>query len=305
MLPQLAQIPLVELQYQQQEVSFAIKNMAEIEDETHGRIEPPHRHNFYAILWHKSGVGHHVVDFTQYQLAPNQVYFLAPGQVHQVVSKTKPEGWVLLFNRTFVEEHGLNWVIIERLSLFDPCTPMPPLQLSPEVSASLESLMDSILQEFMADKVAREQALVGYLQLVLVQLYRIKQEQVRLPADQNSNEQGPSRQQIMVQQFHSLVEVHHLKEHQVNYYATKLSVSPGYLNELIKTYTGRTAKDVIMDRLLLSARREALFSDRSSKEVAYALGFEDPAHFSKFFKTGTGSTFMDFRQQVRTESAIA
>jgi AraC-like DNA-binding protein len=54
-----------------------------------------------------------------------------------------------------------------------------------------------------------------------------------------------------------------------------------------------------MDRLLLAAKREALFTARSSKEVAFGLGFDDPAHFSKFFKTATDITFMTYRQQLR------
>ena len=62
---------------------------------------------------------------------------------------------------------------------------------------------------------------------------------------------------------------------------------------------GLTAKEYVQNRIILEAKREAYFTDRTGKEVAYYLGFEDPAHFSKFFKNCTGISFSEFRSSVR------
>ncbi len=310
MLSHLAQIPLVKLQHEDHALSFAIKDMAEINDAHHGMIEPPHRHNFYTLIWHKSGAGVHVVDFVQYDLAPNQIYFLAPGQVHQIIGRGRPEGWVLLFTRDFIEEAGWAWQQFVQLGLYDACQQLPPIQVLPPEVDLLEGLMQSIKQEFLAEGIETNAMIASLLRMVLITCYRHKQQQLQAPgallSESNNITEGPSsRQQQTVQQFMTLVEAQHQKLHQVGQYAELLSVSAGYLNELIKSHTGRTAKDVIMDRLVLTAKREALFTDRSSKEVAFALGFEDPAHFSKFFKTATDTTFMAYRQQVRTGTAAA
>lgn len=304
MLSHLAQIPLVELQHEAQEVSFAIKLMSEIEDAHDGKIEPPHRHNFYALIWLLSGEGQHVIDFIDHELAENQIYFLAPGQVHQLLTKSKPQGWVILFTRDFVQQQGWAWNTVEQLGLFDACQQLPPLVLNMEQASELDPLFKTINQEFLGKAIDRDAILASYLRIVLTKLFRFKQ-LVEKPLLTEKSEITSSRQQATVQQFNLLIERHHQTVHQVGQYADFLSVSSGYLNELIKSHTGRTAKDVIMDRLLLAAKREALFSDKSSKEVAFMLGFEDPAHFSKFFKTGTTVTFMAFRQQVRKNSSLS
>ncbi len=79
-----------------------------------------------------------------------------------------------------------------------------------------------------------------------------------------------------------------------------LFVTPNYLNEIIKKITGYSAGYHIRQRITLEAKRMALYSDNSMKEIAYNLGFLDCAHFSKFFKTITGSNFTEFKKEKLT-----
>ena len=99
----------------------------------------------------------------------------------------------------------------------------------------------------------------------------------------------------MVQRFKNLVETHFQQWHQVKEYAAALSVSPNYLNEVIKSTIGISAKDFIQNRLLLEAKRTAVFTGKSSKEIAFELGFDDPSHFSKFFRSGAGQSLLEFK----------
>ena len=100
----------------------------------------------------------------------------------------------------------------------------------------------------------------------------------------------------MVQRFKNLVETRFQQWHQVKEYASALNVSPNYLNEVIKSNIGNPAKDFIQHRILLEAKRTAVFTDKSSKEIAFELGFDDPSHFSKFFKSGSGQSLQEFKQ---------
>ncbi|MBR5763164.1 MAG: AraC family transcriptional regulator [Bacteroidaceae bacterium] len=82
----------------------------------------------------------------------------------------------------------------------------------------------------------------------------------------------------------------------VAYFADKCNLSTGYFGELVKTETGRTAKDFISSRIL-SAAKEYLSSDLMTvTQISTRLGFEYPQHFVRFFKRYTGMTPSDFKK---------
>lgn len=82
----------------------------------------------------------------------------------------------------------------------------------------------------------------------------------------------------------------------VAYFADKCCYSPKYFGELVKTETGRTAKDFINDRLLRAAMQLLSDDTLSIAQVSHQLGFEYPQHFVRFFKTKTGQTPSEYRK---------
>ncbi len=82
----------------------------------------------------------------------------------------------------------------------------------------------------------------------------------------------------------------------VAYFADKCCYSPKYFGELVKTETGRTAKDFINDRLLRTAKQLLSDDTLSIAQVSHQLGFEYPQHFVRFFKTKTGKTPSEYRK---------
>lgn len=81
----------------------------------------------------------------------------------------------------------------------------------------------------------------------------------------------------------------------VNYFADKCCLSTGYFGQLVKTETGRTAKDFINDQLLAAAKEQLNDERLSINQVAESLGFEYPQHFVRFFKQRTGMTPKEYR----------
>jgi AraC family transcriptional regulator, transcriptional activator of pobA len=114
----------------------------------------------------------------------------------------------------------------------------------------------------------------------------------------DSNLQGFEVSKTLVKNFRALVESHYSSSHQVKYYAEALNVTPNYLNEVIKTSMNIPAKEFIQNRLILEAKRMAIFTDKSAKEIGFELGFEDPSHFSKFFKINTGLSIQSFKENL-------
>ena len=84
----------------------------------------------------------------------------------------------------------------------------------------------------------------------------------------------------------------------VNYFADKCCLSTGYFGQLVKTETGRTAKDFINDQLLAAAKEQLNDERLSINQVAESLGFEYPQHFVRFFKQRTGMTPKEYRKAV-------
>lgn len=82
-----------------------------------------------------------------------------------------------------------------------------------------------------------------------------------------------------------------------SFYANALGISTTHLNRVVKAKTGLSTQDLIARRLLEEAQRELLFTPDSVQEVAFRLGFADPAYFSRFFTRQTGVTPRNWKRQ--------
>lgn len=106
------------------------------------------------------------------------------------------------------------------------------------------------------------------------------------------------RQHALAELFFSLVGQHFRARKMVTDYASELCISPHYLSQVVKEVTGETPSYFIQQQIAKEAKKQALSSSKSMKEVAYELGFDDQAHFSKFFKKNTGMNFTSFRSMA-------
>ncbi|MFA5833647.1 MAG: helix-turn-helix domain-containing protein [Bacteroidota bacterium] len=110
----------------------------------------------------------------------------------------------------------------------------------------------------------------------------------RLAKTQFLNRNIDEHKLTIVREFNFLVEHHFRKQHTVQFYADQLAKSSKTLSNLFKLYNDKSPLQVIHHRIALEAKRLINYTDKSIKEIAYDLGFEDAAHFSRFFKKQTG-----------------
>ena len=106
----------------------------------------------------------------------------------------------------------------------------------------------------------------------------------------------------IIRHFNLLVEDHYKREHQVQFYASQLNKSPKTLSNLFALYNQSSPLQVIQDRLILEAKRLFHYTDKSAKEIALELGFDDAAHFSRFFKNQVNISPSDFRKTLQTRA---
>jgi AraC-like DNA-binding protein len=102
----------------------------------------------------------------------------------------------------------------------------------------------------------------------------------------------------VVRQFNLMVENHYKTAHDVAFYADKLNKSPKTLSNYFALYGHKTPLQIIQERIILEAKRMFHYTDKTSKEIAYELGFEEPAHFSRFFKNQTNQSPSEFKKSL-------
>lgn len=109
---------------------------------------------------------------------------------------------------------------------------------------------------------------------------------------------GPDPGTLHLTRYAQMIEAHHTRQHQVAWYAGRIGVTPAHLNSIAQALAGKTALQLIHDRLLLEARRELIYTTRTIGTIADSLGFADPGYFTRFFKRLAGLSPKDFRRHA-------
>ena len=106
----------------------------------------------------------------------------------------------------------------------------------------------------------------------------------------------------LFRRFEALLEQHFREHWTVSRYAAALSVTPTHLSRLTRSATGNAASQLILERTIREARRNLVYTNLPISGIAYALGFNDPAYFSRLFSAATGLSPRRFRDKVTRDA---
>ncbi|HLV39418.1 helix-turn-helix transcriptional regulator [Xanthomarina sp.] len=265
---------------EKENVSFGISKMEDIYTKRNGKVDEPHRHNYYTVLIINNAKGLHKIDFNSYELSNKQIFFVAPGQVHQVIETEKSFGFAMTFSNLFLVENSIPLSFIDSLNLFQNYGQSPPLFPEKEQFDIIEDYAKNIFKLFNSDAEMKSLSIGSFLKLLLITCNNIC---AINPIESDVDTSGDN----LIRAFKKAVENDYKKEHSTTYYANGLYITPDHLNRTVKARIGKTAKDYIQARIITEAKRLLYFSDLANKEIAYELGFNEPANFSAFFKKHT------------------
>ena len=265
--------------------------MGAIYDREEGRADHPHRHDYYTVLLINKATGKHVVDYQAYPFNEQEVHFVSPGQVHQVVATTRPDGWVFTFSRDFLAANNISESFISNINLFKPFGDTPPLKLDSLTFDRLMGIIRSMEECQLANLAYNERALGALLQLFLIYCNNSTQLDAKQLDEENTSV-------CILRDFKQLIDQQYSSWHKVGEYADQMHITPKHLSQTVKQLIGKPAKEVIQDRLALEAKRLLLHTNLSVKEVGYRIGFEEPLHFSGFFKKRVGISPSKFRDKT-------
>ena len=244
------------------------------------------------IFWNNTSDSILIFDGIEYVLKQNQVLFLT--EMHDINISKIYEINLIKFNREFYAsdfndtEIGCNGV------LFFSNSKIPIIDLDENSQLKFQILWSVFLSE-----IDSKDNLQGEMLLMLLKRFLILS--TRIFKLQNNFVQLDGNKLELIRNFSYLVETNFKTKHTVAEYAALMHKTPKSLANYFKKYNQKTPLKFIHERIIIEAKRQLLFTDKSIKSLTFELGFEDIQSFSRFFKNCTNKSPKEFRE---TESAI-
>src|SRR5665647_2623435 len=147
---------------------FLLKTLEDVYNGPALESERPHRHDYYAIMFIEKGNGIHYVDFHEYPVNDGQVFFLMPGQMHQLLFFAQPKGHLIAFTEEFLVANAISQKMIDDLYLFNEYVISPPLALTESQLPAYQNIFDQM--KYFSENVGRynTEAIASLVQLFLV-----------------------------------------------------------------------------------------------------------------------------------------
>ncbi|OWV97613.1 AraC family transcriptional regulator [Rhizobium sp. R72] len=255
----------------------------------------PHRHDsFFQILYIDSGSGEALFSDAWLPIKAQSVITVPPAQDHGFRFSRDIDGFVI----TVLSSH-LKAIPGDRSRLggWMASPHLTNLDMGNEDARYVAACLQRLGREFSQRRAGRNDLLDAYLTTALLLTARISSQtqEDRPAADENER-----RMELL----HDLLQ-RHFKSHQpAAFYAKALGISPTHLNRIVRAATGHGAHDLIARKLVDEAKRELVFTFGSVQEIAYRLGFSDPAYFSRFFLKQAGQTPRSWRMAQRAKLGV-
>lgn len=263
-------------------------SMRALEDLMEGQdmLQELHRHTFYYVLVLEKATGEHQIDFVPYPVKDHTVFFMRPGQIHQLFLENGSRGYLLHFTDDFYApaERAARQVLrsISNRNSF----PLEPAQFS-----KLYQVLEIIHREYTEKQERYKQAIKSALDIFFLELLR--------HAGQQPSDERPAYLQERLDELLELIEKHLPEHKQVAFYAEKLHLSSYQLNTVTKTLLDKSCSALINDMTILEARRQLLATANQVNQVAAMLGYEDVSYFIRFFRKHTGFSPEAFRSHFK------
>jgi AraC family transcriptional activator of pobA len=264
-------------------------NMERLDGRTF-EVGHPYRYDDHRIFLITQGNGGMQVDEEIITLSAGCLLLISKGQVSTFRDgdgDKRPLGYILTFGDCFWQRTPASASNCKAV-LFDDLSVKRHLRPDPADLSIIEDLFATIFREFEADDYSNKaDVLAAYLKILIIKIANIHS----LLQEDIATYDGR-----LYQDFLALVRKEYGAAHDVFFFATRLGVTSRKLTDICRLH-GVGAKEIIIDQLVSEAKRALQFSTRPIKEISADLGFTSPYQFSSFFRTYTGTSPMEYKQQ--------
>jgi transcriptional regulator len=249
--------------------------------------------DLYKFIWVREGRAQLRIDHIPLELHAGELVPLTPH--HRLeIPQIDAEVLILAFDSNFYCIFGHDGEVSCSGLLFNGTSELLRLELNEERAAALGRVIDDLRAEYEVADGLREEMLRMQLKRFIILCTRFARERFAVHAD---------REKLfdIVRRYYVLVDEHFRTRKRVQDYAGLLNRSPKTLANLFAAYGQPSPLSIIRDRVNAEARRLLLYTSKSAKEIAYLLGYEDTAAFSRFFAKMNGESITAFRRREKRE----
>jgi AraC-like DNA-binding protein len=259
--------------------------------EHHHDIDKPHKHNSYLVVYFTKGTGIHEVDFSSYKVKPGSVFLLNPGQTHHWELSDDIEGYIFLHSKNYYDQ-SYSHNTIEGFPFFYSTQNTSCIYLKPGES-KIQSLFAEILDEYKADSMLKYRKICSLLDILYIELSRlyIGKNYPKVASSSNYS--------MKLKQLEQLINDNFVEIKSPAQYAALMNISPKHLNRISQALVNKSTSELIVDRVILEAKRMLLHSENTVSEIAELLGYYDYSYFSRLFKKACGETPSEFAKHYR------
>ncbi|TWF40583.1 AraC-like DNA-binding protein [Chitinophaga polysaccharea] len=223
------------------------------------------------------------IDFQQYTISAPYVVYMHPNQVHRILDFTNMTVCSLA-----IKNENLN---PDYLTFLEELLPAKPLALTKETYSEIFETFSLCFKFSKQTHNKLHHLLLNDSCNALVALII----SAFLSREKPSNKL--SRAELITKSFRQLLEKNYYTIKRPTEYAKQLNISTHYLNESVKNTTGTAVSQHIQERIILEAKRLLYHTDKSVKEIAFELGYDDYPYFSRLFSKRTGMSALNFRNK--------
>ncbi|MEE3624196.1 helix-turn-helix domain-containing protein [Nitrospirillum sp. BR 11752] len=246
------------------------------------RIRPHQHGDLVQFLAIREGAGQVQADQRTWTFDGPTLILVPAGVVHGFAFARGTIGWVVTLSDRILRGLARRDPAFAALGGEAACLAMAGQE---GAFAAVLAAADGVLAELRGQGHGHRVAAEGHMLVLMAALLRVAR-----PALASGGGGGRSGQVALVAAFRALVDLHYRSHRPLDAYLTELRTSSSTLRAACLAVTGRPAIGLIQDRLMTEAKRLILYSGRTIAAVAYELGFEDPAYFSRFFQRQSGES---------------
>jgi AraC family transcriptional regulator, transcriptional activator of pobA len=251
------------------------------------------RNNYYSLVWITEGSGKLKTDFSEYGFEKNTLFSFTPYQPFMFLSSLV-KGVAIYFHADFFCIHRHQTEVTCNGVLFNNIYESPYILVDETLQDTLKKLVDQIKSEMQNPGLAQYELLISYMKIFLISASRSKTQQQThaIPsADRN-------KEPVLMQNLKKAIEEDFKSKHTPGEYAVLLNISPNALAKITKKHFNKTLTNLITERIIIEAKRELYLTNKSIKEVAWELGYDDEYYFSRFFKKNVNISPQMYRETV-------
>jgi AraC-like DNA-binding protein len=246
----------------------------------------------------KEGSGKLKTNFSEYSFEKNSLFSFAPYQPFMLSSKLV-KGVAIYFHSDFFCIHKHQTEVTCNGVLFNNIYQKPFFRVDDILEDSLDTVIQQIKAEIQKPGLAQYELLISFMKIFLISASRVKAQQQPESIPQSAATKEP----FILQSLKDAIERDFRSKHMPQDYAIQLNISSNALAKITKTHFNKTLTNLITERIIIEAKRELYLTNKSVKEVAYELGYDDEYYFSRFFKKNVNISPQTYRETVVLEKA--